>query len=237
MLIVTQTKMTLSKKDVHIWISDLNSETSDPSAYKCLLSPAEVQKAQNLRFSEDRNRYLWGRIQLRQLLGFYLDREPDSIRLSSTPYGKPYLTRKEGIHFNISHSGDLLIIGLSAGDPIGVDVEKLNRNVDVDSVSRNYYSESEFRTIMDADYDDKRNLFFKIWTRKESLIKGIGKGLGISLQSFSVDQEDPKVKWDMPANETGSDWYVSDLDVKSGYRAAFATPKQDFSLSCFSMNN
>jgi len=72
---------------------------------------------------------LWARSRgmLRALLGRYLDRDPRGLRFELGPQGKPALRGRAGrarqLRFNLSHSGELALVAVTAGREVGVDVE------------------------------------------------------------------------------------------------------------------
>lgn len=88
-------------------------------------------------------------------------------------YGKPY--KENGIKFNISHSNNLCIIGVSSIE-IGVDIEFVrNRNLDI--MNRFFAKEEKDNVSSLKD-------FYKVWTNKESLVKCIGVGLRTKVSSI-----------------------------------------------------
>ncbi|MDZ7806122.1 MAG: 4'-phosphopantetheinyl transferase superfamily protein [Gracilimonas sp.] len=235
--IILKKHIPLTKRDIHIWKFEIDAAVEDLSVYQTLLNKYEEGRASKFKFSEDRERFLWGRILLKRLLGAYLDENTEAIILNSTSGGKPFLEKKEHQHiqFNVSHSGNIIILGFSRS-PIGVDVEMISRQVDIDRVSRNYFSMDERKAIDRVSEESKEIIFFDIWTKKEAVIKGIGKGLGIPLKSFNVLDDEGHVKWKPESKASTSDWYVHYVDVKPAYKAAFATSIEDFELSYFSLN-
>jgi phosphopantetheinyl transferase len=66
-------------------------------------------------------------------------------------------------------------------------------------------------------------LFFRYWTRKESIIKGIGKGLYLDLRNIDVSGRIPEV---VSANEIAfesiRDWALVDIPTFPAYSAACA---------------
>ena len=97
--------------------------------------------------------------------------------------GKPFL-KDVDFHFNLSHSGNVCICAVSDKE-VGCDVEKLGKaNM---KVAKRFFSPEEFKALENADESEKDDLFFRIWTMKESFIKAVGTGLGMALDSFSVD--------------------------------------------------
>jgi hypothetical protein len=113
---------------VDVWRADLagvGDELED------LLCPQERERAARIApersrgIAPERNRILWARSRgvLRALLARYLDRDPRALRFVLGPHGKPAL-RGEGLRFNLSHSGPLMLVAVSAGRNVGVDVER-----------------------------------------------------------------------------------------------------------------
>lgn len=105
---------------VDVWRADLaalGDELED------LLCPQEHERA--ARIAPERNRVMWARSRgvLRALLACYLDADPRALRFALGPHGKPALAG-EGLRFNLSHSGPLMLVAVSAGRNVGVDVER-----------------------------------------------------------------------------------------------------------------
>ncbi len=92
-------------------------------------------------------------------------------------HGKPFIAGMEDIHFNISHSGDYAICAVSDTE-VGCDIEKtgeFNMNL-----AERFFTPEERSVVRTSDD------FFKIWVKKESVIKCTGEGLSRGLDTFSV---------------------------------------------------
>ncbi|GAA5818915.1 MAG: 4'-phosphopantetheinyl transferase superfamily protein [Methanobrevibacter sp. CfCl-M3] len=129
-------------------------------------------------FNKDKYLSGGGRILLRYILA-KLSIEDYIISIDDN--GKPFLLSHPNIHFNISHSGDLVLIGVS-DKSIGVDIEKI-QDLDYIGISKHFFHNREYAKISNTD---SINVFFKIWTLKESYVKMNGTGL-TDLKSFVVD--------------------------------------------------
>ena len=81
------------------------------------------------------------------------------------------------IDFNISHSQCIAVAVLATGEGarVGVDVEKIGRASE-EKLAERWFSPRE-RTFL-AESEDKSLAFTRIWTRKESMLKYIGIGIG-----------------------------------------------------------
>lgn len=122
-------------------------------------APSEEKKLQNLCAG----------LLLRSVTG---DRLPEY-----GPHGKPFLPG--GPHFSLSHSGRLAVLAVSEA-AVGVDVEK-PRPVS-ESVARRYFQPEE-QSWMAENPTDR---FFRLWTRKEAVLKCCGRGLSLSPADFCV---------------------------------------------------
>ncbi len=68
----------------------------------------------------------------------------------------------------------------------GIDIERLEREVDMDGLAIRFFSPKEADAVLNADPTIKRRVFFRIWTTKEAYIKARGEGLSLPLDQFDV---------------------------------------------------
>ncbi|WP_304508544.1 4'-phosphopantetheinyl transferase family protein [Anaerotignum sp.] len=101
-----------------------------------------------------------------------------------TANGKPYLPNKE-YYFSLSHSGRYAICTFSKV-PVGCDIEKTRDKLPRTTKIFSIQEEKEFITLEEKE---KRQIFFQLWTCKESITKLIGKGIAYPFESFSVLHE------------------------------------------------
>lgn len=219
----------LGKRDVHLWVANRVAYGDRNNLAEFFLSEDEHNRAVRFRFGRDRDLFVMGRQITRILLAHYADSTPNKVNIVPDASGKP--STDLGLNFNISHSHDQLLLGFS-DSVIGVDIEKQDSLADIESLGESHFTEIEFQMLMNDTEDNRCDTFFEIWTKKESLVKGIGKGLSISLQDFNVMGRNGKVQWRLPDVQTG-DWYVHELEAKPGYRSAFATQDATVNLSHF----
>jgi 4'-phosphopantetheinyl transferase len=149
--------------------------------YLCsLLNKSEQAKANEFHFIEDKQRYILARGLLRVLLGCYLDIRPENLQFNFNMYGKPYLIDHD-IHFNISHSKDMVLFAFNRHNPVGVDIEYSAKKYDIKNIAKNFFSEKEYQLLKNLDALAGNRLFYDMWTAKESYIKAIGMGLSFNL--------------------------------------------------------
>lgn len=97
--------------------------------------------------------------------------------------GKPYLTEYPGIHFNLSHSGDYVCC--AAGDvPVGVDIqEKVKVH---EKLAERFFTPADQRMLAECGEEERQDLFFRMWSIKESYLKLTGEGLSGGLAEFEI---------------------------------------------------
>jgi 4'-phosphopantetheinyl transferase len=184
------------------------------------LSQPELTKADRFRFPIHRIRYIAAHHYLRQTLSQYLDVPPNAIDFAYAEYKKPYLSfpASSPIQFNLAHSGDLAIFGIGITHPLGIDVEKVQETFNMDVADR-FFSIQECEHLRLLPANDQRLAFYRIWARKEAMIKATGKGLAQSLSAFSVslsDETEVITLDDQP-------WQLRPIIVQHDYQAALAS--------------
>lgn len=94
--------------------------------------------------------------------------------------GKPYIEDCP-YHFNLSHSGDFLLLAVGE-TPVGADIEKITKIRP--KTMEKYFSQSEQNRVK----KEGKNIFFELWTKKESYVKYTGEGIkGLSNVIFPED--------------------------------------------------
>lgn len=217
----------LSPNEIHLWRVDLTSSTIENSPKKDLLSDDEVARAKKFHFRRDREAFVRAREALRCILARYVPYPPNKIRFFYQPNGKPELVAAQnsiGLNFNLSHSGDFAIIGVTLGRRIGVDVERY-RTLEFLEIALRYFSSSESRQLTALPPNQLQNNFFACWTRKEAFLKALGEGIGVLLPHVSVtvaQLESPKLIEFQGNADASLRWSLADTQMSEGYAAALA---------------
>ena len=181
----------------------VNIDGFDKRFDDALWNLSEANQKEVLRFKQkkDRHRKLVSMLLLHYLAKKHL--EVSDYSVLTNEFGKPFLKNYPEFQFNISHSGDWVVASV-ANKPVGIDVEVINEIKDFMGIAARFYSDQEYEHLTQCKEDFRLDMFFDIWTKKESLIKAVGKGLSISLKSFTVP-----FSIDGCVNYSGIDWYIS----------------------------
>ena len=223
------THYVLTPGDVEIWHAPNDLEAEIYDGLRQLLSPDEIKRAAEFRFERHRKQYVIGRALLRTLLAGYLQMDPRALRFHYTAKGKPELPfsgQELSVRFNLAHSGGLILLGFTLDRNIGVDIEEIRQDVEIDDISRRFFSVAERQWLESSPLPQRYNAFFRCWTRKEALLKGTGEGLSVSLDSFDVYSN---LNENLCSLETPDKrkWVVQDVELDPNYAAAVAVEYSD----------
>lgn len=212
--------MTLPDTEIHVWFHNVDPAPASLDDLARLLTSAELAKARRYHFDADRRRSIVARASLRLHLSRYCGLDPAAILISSDPGTKPEAPAT-GVHFNVSHAGDLVGLAFSARCPVGFDVERVRQMREAAAIAKRYFSPDEQQAVADAA--DADEAFFEIWTTKEALVKGTGKGLSSELAAFTVPRLATALTPVRTAVKDYADWCVAAVvPPRAGYRAAVA---------------
>lgn len=153
-----------------------------------LLDEDETRRAARFLRQADRDRFIASHAALRVVLGHVLDLPPNALEFEREETGRPRLTTPSntGLDFNLSHSGEIALIGLTREGRIGVDVEIRRPLPDALRIARGHFAPDEARALEALPASEREAAFFGLWTRKEAVVKALGAGLSQPLSRFSV---------------------------------------------------
>lgn len=215
----------LQAGELHVWKIGLDCDYGRWQPLIALLSSDEQIKADRYRFENLRRRYVIGRTTLRNLLGVYLNRAPEALHFAYNDYGKPSIANDHsGLHFNVSHSGEIMLVAFVLNGKIGIDIEAIQQDIDYMGIGQRWFSELEHKTLLKLPEHERVGAFFRAWSRKEAYIKALGAGLSYPLNCFSVSMD--KTSHALLEHQDGSQetksWQIHDIEVSSAYSAAVA---------------
>ncbi len=217
------------KNKIDIWVGDLSKADEDGIVLlKHKLPFDKVAKSNRFKFDEDRNRYLLSQGMLQKIILQYTGEE--RVRLGFTRYGKPYLLDYPELTFNMSHSGKHVVIAFRFdGEPIGIDVEQVKDDFDFQLVAGAYCHREERNAILAAK---DRGLFYKLWTRKEALLKAMEIGLTEEIRHINtLDKQFFFEGKGVLENFNNNRYDICSFELGSKYFVSLATPEHSFSYS------
>lgn len=220
---------------VHLWYLDLGRLWAPLSSVLGHAPPGRAGEQESmsvvqLRFAR--------RFYLRMLLGAYLGLAGKDVSLVRGPRGKPILdtTRHPGeIHFSLSKSGQRLLIGVSGGGEIGVDLELEDRKPrDAPELAKRFFTLCEAAPICKLEAAERDAAFMRTWACKEAVAKASGHGIANRFCRFSVDAAEgkpPRVREDQDHPVEG--WQLALTTPEEGYIAALAVQQPSLRIEAF----
>ena len=218
----------LSNNQVHVWRANLELSTTDIEQLATCLSTDEIARANKFHFPKHRRRFIAARGILRHLLGNYIQLSPNIIEFEYGDRGKPRLATSvadSSLQFNVSHSEEYALYGFTHHHLIGVDLEYLREMKDAVKLAERFFSPREFKLLTSYASEQQREVFFKLWTAKESYLKAIGTGLTNSLASIDIsfDQAgNPKLLAIEEDLEATANWVMYPCVPETNYVATVA---------------
>lgn len=237
-------KLDLQPHQVDIWRVSLDPSPDSVKRMESTLSADEIERASRFHFQKDRDNFIAAHGSLRQIIARYLHCEPYQLRFSTNEYGKPFLTRSNEfsrlansatkvaneLEFNLSHSGNCALIAVTLEHKVGIDVERIREDKELESIAKRYFSQSEVSELMALSSEQRALGFFHCWTRKEAYIKAHGLGLSLPLDSFDVSLAPNKptiLRATRPDPKEAIRWTLLSLDVHSDYAGALVVEGND----------
>ena len=223
----------LDRTRIHVWSASLAVERNCVESCYAILTSDERLRADRFRVAHARRRFIVARAFLRRTLSVYLQTDPASLDVVYRPLGKPYLANESEIRFNLSHADDKATMAVASQREVGVDIEAVARDVDIDAVAREAFSPPELRALNSLAPAARRDAFYRIWTRKEAYVKARGEGLSYSTQCFTVSHlpmDYDALRTDDQDGGALSDWRVAEIPAPAGFHAALAAKGCDWSV-------
>ena len=141
------------------------------------LSSAELERLRRYRLPEDADRFLLGRGLMRRWLAQLLGCSAADLPFTSLGQGKPMVAGAP--HFNVSHSGDLILLGVHRQLAVGVDLEWDRQRLAWQAIARRYLGEAVLQRLRHHHPDEpaQRQAFLLEWCCLEARLKADGRGL------------------------------------------------------------
>lgn len=198
-----------------------------PESLAVLLGGSERVRRRQILRKADRNRFLAAWVLARLVLGERLGRDPAALSFDRScaycgdqKHGKPAVASTgPGLDFSLSHTGGLAVVAVSDG-VVGVDVADAAAG---EQPLARALTEQERATCL--SYAD----FARLWTRKEAVLKAVGKGLAIHPGRIEVLGS----RLSALPGELGrpEDYSLSDLPLPAPYVGSLAVLGPEPSLS------
>ncbi len=168
-----------------LWLVPLWAPAACQARLEAMLEPHEREQAERFAFPWLRTRYAVAHAALRTIAARCLGATPASLRWAARPNGKPWLPGA-GLELNLSHTGDWGMIAVGHRYPVGVDIEAITPDRANPDMIRAVTSTAERAAFAALPPREHAVAFFRLWVRKEAVIKALGTGLSRRLDTIDV---------------------------------------------------
>ena len=211
---------------VHVWWASPDVPAYNGACIEDVLDPVEVNRALRFVRDSDRRHFVTARACLRSLVGSYQGIDPREVRFLYGQHGKPTLVRgghATDLCFNLSHAQDLIVYAFVRGRAVGVDLECVREDSDIEMLMPLVFSNRELDAVRKRASGDRRDTFYRVWVAKEAYVKATGLGLSLDLTKVHIEWDNPEEGGVIEVAEKPEEqerWCLRMLPAPSGYYAA-----------------
>lgn len=110
----------------------------------------------------------------------------EQIKIQRSISGKPSIVQYPEFCYSLSHSGDWVICGVHSKE-LGADIQEMRPWKE--KVAKRFFAQEEYERILRAQEEEKQNMFYKLWTAKESYGKLTGDGIGKGISQYLTSDD------------------------------------------------
>ena len=167
-----------SRCEVHVWLVPVRVYDAESRTLFGTLSEDEKARAARFMFAKDQRRFVAAHGALRLILAEYTGVDPGELSFAQGENGKPALCRPaSGVFFNLSHSGDYTLIGVTKRLRVGIDIEGTRSNIEYLEMSRRLFSPSECAWIDSRPHPEQLTSVLSHLGGKGGFLESHGGGL------------------------------------------------------------
>ncbi|MGH3625370.1 MAG: 4'-phosphopantetheinyl transferase family protein [Sciscionella sp.] len=204
---------------------------AEPDTLLDVLDEQERSRYDAYQNDGDRARFATARLVAKSAVAELTGQQPADIRFTTRcagcggPHGRPTLgAGYPPLELSLAHSGDRIVVAIMNGFRIGVDVERVDYAAEVDQLTWQEFDKIERSMWLELPEPDRVEGYFRVWTRKQSLIKAVDRALDFEMREVMVaaaDDEPGVLQIPVPGLDThGVAMY--DLDTSAGYVASLS---------------
>lgn len=124
-----------------------------------------------------------GKLLIKKQLAHFCLKQMTLEDLKYSPNNKPFFENK--LQFSLSYSNGFVVCAASNKANIGIDIE-LIKPIDM-SLMDDYFTSKEWGFLLLKNWDI--NYFYHLWTRKEAVLKVLGKGIFLDFNTIDVSND------------------------------------------------
>lgn len=215
------------------YVSSIRKFVTYLPRYLALLDSNELMIASKFKQVTYRDNYIICHGILRQLLSKHTGEPPETLQIEKAEFGKPFLLEFPQVSFNISHSGDVLVIAVSLRCQLGVDIECYKQRSTWEGLVKKCFAQEEIDYWYSLDTTERNADFYRIWVRKEAFVKAVGKGISLGLSQCILNPDGLESFLRVPSTLSGlvTDWQVYPLSLPENQFGAVVCNRRNATLN------
>jgi 4'-phosphopantetheinyl transferase len=210
--------------EIRLWWCRLDASPAQLRHFEALLAPPEHARAAKFGLPQLRDRYVAGRGSLRTILGQLLRLPAADVPIVRGMRGRPQLAGDGQLDFNVSHTASIALVGVLRDARVGVDVERLDRTINVAGIARKFLTQRE-RDALPRERDAARQRILALWTCKEAMSKATGDALSAPFGALDVALAERRRLVGGPGAYRPEHWTLHAAGVPQDYVATVAVWK------------
>lgn len=164
-----------------------------------------------------RYRFAAARLLIKYAAAAALRTDPEGIDLAQRLGGRPYLRGLDQIEVSLTHSGELMAVGLSRIGRIGLDAERVDRRMRTDLVRAHMCTPAESAELDGLPEAQRAAHALRLWTLKEAYTKAIGQGMRLAFTEFGFRLADGDLCTPDGCAALGDEWRFATHPVLGRY--------------------
>ncbi|MBW5485969.1 4'-phosphopantetheinyl transferase family protein [Streptomyces bambusae] len=174
-----------------------------PDALRALLG-RDWARYCDIAHEDIRDRYAASRRLLKSAAAAALHADAVDMELTYGPTGRPYLRGCDQIDITLSHTDDLLMVGLTTRGLIGVDAELADRRIYSKGLDRLICTPHERLGLGELAPEERNPRLVRLWTLKEAYSKAIGQGMQFRFTEFGFGPDGRPLQVNRPDGTPGA---------------------------------
>lgn len=187
------------------------------------ITPSRALRIQRYRFDEDKLNSLFSELLLRYVLAKEYNLQLSDQNLVFEQNRKPYLSGNKQIHFNLSHSKNMVAVSIGNYE-CGIDIQMC------DEISSDIFakvcSPSELSFLNSLSSAEAKYNFCRLWTLKECFTKAIGLGFSIAPSKINFEITKENV---LPIVYDGTTYFFKEYSLNNTYCLSTCSTNEKFS--------
>ncbi len=219
---------------VQVWGVSLDMEEPEPARAVRLLSREEQERVTRLIPGRHRQQFIAAHAVLRVVLSRYCGERPQELIIEKTASGKPFLPLRASVRFNLTHSHGRALIAIAGDREVGIDLEKIRREVAVERLARRFLSTQDQVFIESGEPSQKHERFLQVWVAREAVFKAEGRGITFPLHHDHVELSNDGKEGRLirgKGGPEGTDVPIRYLPLETGWVGAVAAEGTDWSVT------